>query len=500
MSEIFSSIKLKNKITIAASMAVFAAVLVAVIGIVTVCTVDGHKHKYNYQLVMNEDGGFDLFGVCTVRNCESPYYAESNVKGVTIFSMEKATCSSEGTVVYSYAKDGVAIKYTEKLDKVAHSYEYERVDGPDGISISGTCQSEGCTDPEIELNNIEKFELKTVVAATCSTPRKEIYEYTIGGQTLTLETQVDEYVPHTLNGVSADSLADANGKYTLDVSGITASGADKAACGSTVDGSYVCEKCKQSVSVAVILPGHSFVYSLDRVIAPTVEAEGKAVLCCAKSICDAVVEEILPAVKLGENTTEQSPATELYRQKVNYTYVSSEYGFTFEKVYEIGEVLSHAYEYELVPDSEQTGKLNLIGKCGQADCQKPEIFIPDVPAVVVKDTTSCQGPGELEWEYVYEGQTVRASLIMLLPAAHKYSYDKNSALHPTLYHNGSIELFCTTEGCNNTITIDLPKVVVDENAIFDYKTDVGGLVYKYTYATEHNCIVELNVTIYQEEE
>jgi tRNA threonylcarbamoyl adenosine modification protein YeaZ len=48
------------------------------------------------------------------------------------------------------------------------------------------------------------------------------------------------------------------------------------------------------------------------------------------------------------------------------------------------------------------------------------------------------------------------------------------------------------------------KIIVEEtfgeNAIFDKETDIGGLVYKYTCETEYNCVVELNITIYHEEE
>lgn len=501
MSEIFSSVNLKNKITIASSLAIFAVLLVTIIGVITLSSVDGHKHKYDYTLSVNEKGEFELAGVCTVKNCESPFYSEKDVD-VIIYSYQKPTCSAEGTKVFACMRDGVTVKLSVNVAKVAHSYEYERVDGNNGISISGTCQNDGCTDPEIYIDNIDKFELISVVAATCSTPRKEIYEYTVNGQTLTLETQVDEYIPHTLNGVSADSLANSEGKYTLDISGVSLAGGEKTACGATVGGKYVCEKCNQEIAVKVVLPGHSFVYNKDKVVAPTLEADGKAILCCENPVCTETMDELIPKVEVGVNTVLISSATELYREKVTYKYESLEYGFTFEKVYEVGNVLPHNYQYALVPDDTIIGVWNLEGICNQADCQQNRVFMANVPAVLIEDTTSCQGPGEQTWHYVNEelGIDITQGVIMLLPAPHKYEYNKNDADHPSLKFNGSIELYCTTEGCDHTVTVELPKVVIGENAIFDKETDIGGLVYKYTYETEYNCVVELNITIYHEEE
>ena len=204
MSEIFSAIKLKNKITIASAMAGFAVVLVTIIGIITACSLDTHNHKYNYKLVMDADGSFTLLGVCTVRNCESPYYTENHVGGVSLFSYEKPTCSVEGKRVYSYTKDGVTVNYTETVPTIPHDYEGESVNGTDGVFISGHCKFDDCRDPEIVLDDFDGFKLDSVVEATCSTPKIEIYKRTLDEGTITMEIQVDEYMPHTLNGAFVD--------------------------------------------------------------------------------------------------------------------------------------------------------------------------------------------------------------------------------------------------------------------------------------------------------
>ena len=67
-------------------------------------------------------------------------------------------------------------------------------------------------------------------------------------------------------------------------------------------------------------------------------------------------------------------------------------------------------------------------------------------------------------------------------ASHKYSYDKSvSFAHPTLYDTGLIEIHCLTEGCPLAILVELPKVVIDENAVFSGLAPNGGKIYAYTY-------------------
>jgi hypothetical protein len=118
----------------------------------------------------------------------------------------------------------------------------------------------------------------------------------------------------------------------------------------------------------------------------------------------------------------------------------------------------------------------------------------DVDAKLIKDTTSCQGPGELEWEYEYEGRVLTAQAYMPFPSEHKYTSDSN-ARFPNLERPGSIDLHC--EKCNQSITIELPKIIVGTNVVFIEETSDGGFVYKYTYVTEYDYTVELLITLYQ---
>ena len=374
MSEIFSSVNLKNKITIASSLAIFAVVLVTIIGIITISSPDGHKHKFDYTLSVNEQGEFNLSGVCTVKNCESPFYSESGVD-VIIYSYEKPTCSKEGTKVYSCTRDGVTVKLSVQVATTMHNYEGELVESDNGNFASGHCVYDGCTDSEVVVKDLDKFELHAVIPATCSTPRKEIYKCTIPEGNFTMEVELDEYLPHTLNG----TYVDADKTYPQGTIGITLPSGTKGACSSIVNGNYVCEKCNQTVGIKVLLPGHSFVYNVDKVTSPTLEADGEAILCCKNSVCTETEIEVIPKVEIGVNTVSLSPATELYLEKVSYTYESTAYGFTYENVYEIGEVLAHNPVNDLVPNSNNTGAWNVVSKkCDQADGGKRKCYREEV--------------------------------------------------------------------------------------------------------------------------
>ena len=68
MSEILSAIRLKDKLTIAGAMAAVAAILAILVGVLTFCSADRHKHNYDFSLQMEEDGSFSLVGLCNVDN------------------------------------------------------------------------------------------------------------------------------------------------------------------------------------------------------------------------------------------------------------------------------------------------------------------------------------------------------------------------------------------------------------------------------------------------
>jgi len=243
MSEILNSIRLKDKITIATSMAALAIILATLIGVLSYCTADRHDHIYEYTLETT-DGGFNLVGVCSVANCEDPYFRQNNISGVNLLSAVTPTCSKEGNRVYTYTHDGVTLKFTETIEPSPHTYDYEMVQNGNFTYINGKCSNDDCTDPYIFINDVTSIELIETIPGTCFSPRKETYSYVSGSGSGTFVTLVDEDIPHTLCGVLVNTLQTENGEYIYGTEGIKLLSTDNIACEALLDGYFVCELCR----------------------------------------------------------------------------------------------------------------------------------------------------------------------------------------------------------------------------------------------------------------
>ena len=502
MSEIFGAVKLKNKITIASSMAVFALVLATVIGVLTLATVDSHTHTYEYRLERAADGSFSLLGVCSVDNCESPFYIETDVDGVKLLTAESPTCSEEGSRVYTYSVDGRMVKYVEKIPMTAHTYNPTVQTQGEVTYITGKCTVEGCENPGLFVSNIKDYKLVDTIPGTCFSSRQDTYSYTIGGVEHTLVTLVEEDIPHTLNGVSVDSLKDADGNYAIGTPGIKLAG-KTVACGETADGYYICEVCKQINGVKVVREGHKFVYNESNLTAPTLDATGLVTLVCHNPECSETVAVVLPKVEVGSTAFIVSEATEASPMVVSYSFESLEHGFTFTKEYKVGEKLYHNYECKLWLN-EETGTFDVIGECHQPGCTEPEKCLEaDVHAEFVKDTSTCLVPGIVIWKYEYEGETLYFDPPSMVTSDHSYAYNAENAIHPTLESGGIIEIYCVTEGCDHATPVNLPKVVIGDNAELFGPGPAGRLIYTYTYEYKENgrtlCTIKLDIFIGYEE-
>ena len=497
MSEIFAAIRLKDKITIASSMVALAIILAVTVGILTSATADIHPHIYDYKLEQREDGGFNVVGICTVDNCETPYFRQDNVSGVNLLSAVSPTCNGEGNKVYTFTYEGVTLKYTEELPVAPHTYIYELVTRNDVIYINGKCTVDGCSDPYLFISGVEDVKLLSAVEGTCFSPRKETYGYTLNGQSYTFVTLVEENIAHTLNKIPASAYADKDGKYLVGTNGIKLFNNKQIACGETADGYYVCERCKQIVTVKVMRPDHKFLYSEENVKAPELTTAGKATLTCHNTECTETVEVVLPPVMVGENAFPISEATEMRRQVVKYSYTSMLYNFVYENNYEVGELLSHIYEYSIEPNLNGSGKMDLVGRCSQPECQTPEIREENIDATM-KNTATCISPGEHIWSYEHNGKLLTFILPSFDFAPHDFKYDKSKAQNPTLDNVGLIEIYCSTEGCGHAVILELPKIEIGVNAEIVIENDEEKyIVVDYTYETEHNCTIVLNILIYK---
>ena len=541
MSEILNSVRLKNKITIISILGAFAVVLAVIIGILGHVTADRHTHIFDYKLELNEDGSFSLVGLCTVENCESPYFLEENLEGVTLLSAISPTCSSEGNRVYTYTRGDITLKYTENLEKSAHLYDYELVTNGGIVYVNGKCRAQGCTEPYLFINNITEIKLMSVVEGTCFSPRQETFSFIAEGRSGTFVTLVDEDIPHTLNGLPCDEFTDRSGNFLVDTPGVKLLKNEPIPCGGFADGYYVCEVCKQVEIVRVMRPEHEFVYSEENMTPPSVENStgGRVILTCKNSECTETAEEGLPAVVVGDTAYVVREATELHPQLVRYSYVSIFYDFKVEIDYEIGDRLSHNYVYVLEPSkSGSGGGVDVVGRCGQPECQTPEIREENVPATRV-NTSTCVTLGQEIWTYEYNGQLLpplsvpsssyaehsyNEGIVTTPPGCvtkgeitytctvngcgdfytegvselgHKYEYTAAGAEYPTDKHTGLVVLSC--KGCEDEILYDLPKVVFGDggNSEILYESS-NNILLKYTHETEYGCTIVLEFLIPKE--
>ena len=496
MSEILNAIKLKDKLTIAGVMAAVAVILATVVGLLTYFTADRHTHVYDYSLRVEEDGSFTLVGLCTVENCEKPYYNQTNLEGVKVISATSPTCVKEGNRVYTYTKDGVTIKYTETLPVSEHRYTYDLVPNPgtDNVHINGKCEVEGCTNPYVFIYNVQDLTLVETVEATCFSPRKETYAYVSNGVTHTFTTLVGETASHTLNGMLVSQFQNADETFTYGTPGIKLLTTTVPGCGETAQGYYQCEVCKSAVGVYVSQPAHKFVYNESDLVLPTFEASGLATLRCSNNGCQEFAEYVVPMIVAGVNTTQKSPATELHREVITYKHESLEYSFVVEFDVEVGELLKHAYEYTLEPNKVDPALMDLICTCHQPDCQTPEVIVENVETTKV-NTSTCTKLGTITWTHILSnGEKVELTVFSPVYASHTYAYDKKDVVKPTFDTAGSVEVYCTNPECNHTKEIVLPKAVIGENVTVDYETD-SYIVYKYEFVTENDLMITTNIYV-----
>ena len=494
MSEILNSIRLKDKLTIAGAMAAVAAVLAIVVGLVTHLTADRHTHVYDYSLEIRE-GHFNLTGVCTVDNCEDPFFREDNVQGVELVSSVSPTCAKEGNRVYSYVHGGYTITFTERLPKAPHTYDYELVSNGDNLHINGKCSVEGCPEPYIFIPDAQDLTLIEVEEATCFTPRKETYAFISDGETKTFVTLVKVDVPHTLLGLPANSFQSADKTFPYGSEGIKMLGDADFGCGETGQGYYVCEVCRQAVGVNVRRPEHKYAYDESSLVKPTVDATGSVRVKCQNEWCDGVLDVALPKVQKGVNAFTKTEATEVKREVLAYSFKAEQYNLDIRIDVEIGELLTHEYSYSLKPDEVNNKEINLIGICTQPGCQTPELVVKNVETTFV-DTSTCTEKGYWIWTHVLEdGEEVVLKVRSIAYAPHDYTFDPNrDVVKPTEYRDGSATLTCKNNGCSHTTTVELPKVVIGENATVQQQF-TNGLLVNYVYTTEEGYKIELLILV-----
>ena len=495
MNDILSSVKPKDKVTIVAVMTALALVIVVVVALLSGILMDNHDHKYAFSLERGEGDTFNLVGECTVDNCEDPYYRENNISGVTLFSAVTPTCSTKGNKIYSFTRGSLSVKYVEELPPIAHDYAYKIVDAGDTKYILGTCRNKNCTNPSLDISGVTDFQLIDSVEGDCFTPRQDTYSCIANGETFIFTTTVQEDKPHTLRGVSVDTLVDENGNFPYGTPGISVTGRD-IPCGETGSGSYICDICKAVETVRVIKSNHNYVYSESGLTPPTLHAAGVAVISCTNEECNESVKVNIPQIEIGTSyVTLLAAATEQHPNQYRYKFESLIYDFSYVYDFTAGEKLEHNYTYHLDRRSDDKNKFSLYGKCDQPGCLEPEIEIEDIDVMITENNSTCITKGFIYYSCIYNGEEYTKAEESMSFADHKYSYDSAAANRPSFTEAGSVELVCTTEGCGHTVTVELPPISSENAKVISDTTYFQEL--EYVYVTSYGCTVTLVIFIYK---
>ena len=591
MSEIFSAIRLKDRIIIAVVMSAYALLLVGTAGAVTLAGLQNHVHNYNYHLERSDDGSFDLVGLCTKSGCKDARHEVDVLSGVRESVVSKPTCETEGQRVYSFTPDEEGAKYfgnrtftyTEVIPAAGHKYICE-ITTVDGVStITGSCSGENCSIPTFSISGATELKLESSVEGTCVSPREDKYSYVLDGVSGSFVAVVDEDSSnHVLNGRPAYEYEIAPGVYRYGTDGIIpVDGSPKlTGCGQKTAGFFECEGCKSKVLAVIGLPDHKyvidestfnkasfdaagqvtvkcnnkftakscgdtkkitlpkadesnttlistdidnktqtwkysyysdklditieyeftaelkhehqFVHDPSRTVPPSLTEQGRAIVVCQLEGCGEIRQIVLPKIQIGKNTEAGDnatlivpEATELQAKRVRYTYTSEIYGFTEDLEIQIGQPLSHNYVYSLEPNDNEG--FNLIGRCNQLECQRPEYIDEENVAITYTNTSTCNSYGIQIWSYTKNGQTYTFELPSFELMGHSMLCGtSNITKLPGFNSEGKAVVKCANDGCNESCEIVLPKVI---NADIVGIDNVNGtqIVYYY-YTTEVNGI------------
>lgn len=493
MRELLSTLKLKEKLTIALSMAGLALMLILFLVTFSHCSASNHEHEYDYHLEL-VDGKFNLVGYCDVIDCPAPDYVEQNISGVSLVSAVRPTCVGEGKRVYTYQRGDLKLDYVEILPVTSHRYNCDKIRIQSG-RVTLECVQPGCTNPTLTLERVSNFHVDQYVEGDCFSPPRAVFTYTADGRTSNFIAYTHNERPHMINGTFTDKLVDSKGQFAYGQQGITLVNASAShSCGSVLDGYYTCEKCAQIVNVKVKKPDHHLVYSASDVISnPTVHEAGALTARCSNAGCSYSERVKLPAIMIGFNSEIIREATEQAPMLVKYTY-NYRYGLTVKLNISVGDPIIHNYIFELklVPTGNGYGQYNLVGNCEDENCPHPEVVIENVPVTPI-DPLCTNNKRYFGYEYkgtMYYIETPQTA------KPHDFDYDINEATLPTMDSTGEIVVTCSRSDCSYDETVILPKVQVGVNAevLFDAPNYT---LLEYKYNTADGCEIIIPIIIYK---
>lgn len=194
-----------------------------------------------------------------------------------------------------------------------HQYDcsLELVDGK--FNLIGECKAEDCGNPEIFLADVDATPESTK-SATCIAKGEIVYSYTYEGK-VAKYTQYTDYSGHMLGGVEMD-LEKTYGPGELD--GITHS----VKCNNIGEGSFVCDNCLESFTVAVEPGKHVIICDYKKL--PTKTAQGLVDCHCQNKACSFIAYDFIlnPIILAGPSKNSEiiSEPTASQPGYVKYTY------------------------------------------------------------------------------------------------------------------------------------------------------------------------------------
>ena len=462
-------------------------------------------HKYFCEIT-TVDGVSTVVGSCYGENCSAPTLTISGATELKLESSAEGTCISPREEQYSYILDGVSGSFVAVFEKESTNHvlngrpvsDYEIAPGVYDYGTYGIIP----TDDAPTLSSCGQKTSGYYICEGCNTIVPAIiglpdHEYVIDESAFdkaTFDAEGHVTVKCT-NKVKGKSCTDTK-KVTLpkaDESNVTLIATDDVNKIQTWKYSYHSDKYDITVEyefTAELKHEHQFVHDPSRTTLPSLDAPGKAIVVCQLDDCGEIRQIVLPKVQIGvdteagDNATLIIPeATELQARKVRYTYTSEIYGFTEVLEITVGKPLSHAYVYTLEPNNNEG--FNLIGRCNQPECLRPEYIDEENVQTTYTNTSTCNSFGIQIWSYTKNGKTYTFELPSFELMGHDMLCGRSNITKlPGFNNEGTAVVKCANDGCNESCEIVLPKVTNSDVVGIDNLN--GTQIIYYYYTTEVN--------------
>ncbi len=428
---------------------------------------------------------------CTAEGCEHSVATSEGVTELELTKTVPATCHSPREDHFSCKVNGEVISfvsYTEEdvEHKLGGLYVSEYL-LTDGVYLYGT---PGMT----AINNNFKCGKTSSGYYSCEECKKTI-PITLGKPDHVFEYVAEESVMPTMraNGYATvkctnDGCTDSKRvELPMAVEGKNAfeSGKDHVLEERYLAYSYVSVEYGFTVNVDFTLTwvDHTYAFTGEGVVDPTVDSTGLAIVTCTHEGCDKFQNVTIPKIRPGVNTVVVSEATELKRQVIRYTFVNEEYDFSIDFDMEYGELLTHNYVYGLEP---YRSKFVVVGRCNQPDCQAKVIYDTDTPVTEQSFPATCMEYAKVVYTAVKNGVTYTEVMEFKYDGYgdHSFAYSEADTVLPTLESDGTAIIKCVNNGCEEHTEAILPKIVIGENAVSVIDEERGLEVVTYTYSFE----------------